>query len=101
VVASTAFVDGRLPVGWRVMMSKLRSVLISAAVGAVACGILLALVMGIMAIGTSVALPGLGIIVAGPLAGGIFGALIGAVGGFVLGLLVGRVITAIRHRTIS
>ncbi len=82
-------------------MSKGRLMLISAAAGAVACGLLLALVMGISAIGTSVALPGLGIIVAGPLAAGVFGALIGTAGGLVLGLLIGRVITAIRHRTLS
>jgi hypothetical protein len=77
-------------------MSQLRRLIITAAVGALICGIIVALLMGISAIGTSVVLPGLGIVVAGPLAAAALGALIGAAGGFVLGLLVGIVIILIR-----
>ena len=82
-------------------MSKLRLILISAAMGALVCSIIVALLMGISAIGTSVALPGLGIIVAGPLAAAALGGLIGAASGFMLGLLVGIVIIVIRRRNSS
>ena len=78
-------------------MSKPRLILLSAAVGALICGIIVALLMGISAIGTSVALPGLGIIVAGPLAAAFLGGLMGGIAGFILGLLVGVVIIVIRR----
>lgn len=78
-------------------MSKPQLILISAALGALVCGIILALLMGIRAIGTSMALPGLGVIVAGPLAAAIVGALLGAVIGFVLGLLAGVIIILARR----
>ncbi|MDQ6618082.1 MAG: hypothetical protein M3Z31_00035 [Pseudomonadota bacterium] len=54
-------------------------------IGATVGGVLAA----IAAIGTSVAIPGLGLIVAGPLAAGIAGAGAGALTGGVLGALVG------------
>src|SRR5689334_501480 len=46
-------------------------------------------VAAIAAIGTSVALPGLGLVIAGPLAAGIAGAGAGALAGGILGALVG------------
>jgi hypothetical protein len=79
------------------VVSKPRLILLSAAVGALICGIIVALLMGISAIGTSVALPGLGIIVAGPLAAAFLGGLMGGIAGFILGLLVGVVIIVIRR----
>lgn len=78
-------------------MSKLRLILLWAVVGALLCGFIVALLMGISAIGTSVALPGLGIIVAGPLAAACLGGLLGGAAGLILGLLVGVVIIVVRR----
>ncbi len=78
-------------------MSKPRLILLSAAVGALTCGIIVALPMGIRAVGTSVALPGLGVVVAGPLAAASMGGLLGGVVGSILGLVVGVVIISIRR----
>jgi hypothetical protein len=78
------------------VMSKPRLIFFSAAMATLACGIIVALLMGISAIGTSVALPGLGIVVAGPLAGAFLGGLLGGAAGFILGLLVGIVIIVVR-----
>ncbi len=58
--------------------------------GAAIGGTLGAIVAGIAAIGTSVLLPGLGLIVAGPLAAGLVGAGAGGLTGGLLGALVGH-----------
>ncbi len=57
--------------------------------GAAIGGTLGAIIAGIAAIGTSVALPGLGLIVAGPLAAALVGAGAGGLAGGLLGALVG------------
>lgn len=72
-------------------MSKLWAVLRVAFEGAVLCGVIGAVLAGIAARGTSVALPGIGLVVAGPLAAGIVGGLTGAIVGFVIGLIVGAI----------
>jgi len=77
-------------------VSKPRLILLSAAVGALICGTIVALPLGISAIGTSVALPGIGVIVAGPLAAASLGGLLGGVAGFILGLVVGVIIILVR-----
>lgn len=58
-------------------------------VGAVAGGALGATIMGIIAAGTSVAVPGLGLLIAGPLAGALAGAAAGGAAGGLVGALVG------------
>jgi len=58
--------------------------------GAAIGGTLGAIVAGIAAIGTSVLLPGLGLIVAGPLAAGLVGAGAGGLTGGLIGALVGH-----------
>lgn len=78
-------------------MSKPRLIMLSAAVGALICGLIVALVMSISAVGTNVLLPGLGLVVAGPLAAAALGALLGGVAGFTLGLVVGVVIILVRR----
>ncbi len=60
-----------------------------AGVGGAIGGTLGAVVGAIAAIGTSVALPGLGLVIAGPIAAAIAGAGAGAVGGGLVGALVG------------
>ena len=57
--------------------------------GAAIGGTLGAIIGGIAAIGTSVALPGLGLIIAGPLAAALFGAGAGGLTGGLLGALIG------------
>lgn len=78
-------------------MPKLSTVLYVALEGAVLCGIIGAVLAGIAARGTSVALPGIGLVVAGPLVAGITGGLTGAVVGFVIGLVVGAIVVAGRR----
>jgi len=78
-------------------VSKPRLILLSAAVGALICGTIVALPMGISAIGTSVALTGLGVIVAGPLAAAALGGLLGGGAGFILGLIAGVIIISVRR----
>ncbi len=78
-------------------MSKPRLILLSAAAGALICGIIVALPLGISATGTSVMLPGLGIVVAGPLAGAALGLLLGGAAGLILGSLVGVVLIVVRR----
>lgn len=82
-------------------MSNPRLLLLSAALSALICAIIAALLMGVSAVGTSVALPGAGIIVAGPLVAALLGALMGGAVGFMLGLLAGLVIIVTRRRTPS
>ena len=61
-------------------------------VGSAIGGTLGAVVGAIAAIGTSVALPGLGLVIAGPLAAGLAGAGAGGLTGGLIGALVGSVI---------
>lgn len=72
-------------------MSNLRLLLISAAAGGLFCGF----VGAVAARGTSVLLPGLGLIVSGPLAAG----LIGFITGSLLGLFVAGAIILTRGKT--
>jgi hypothetical protein len=60
-----------------------------AGVGSAIGGTLGAIVGAIAAVGTSIALPGLGLVVAGPIAAGLAGAGAGGLTGGVLGALVG------------
>jgi hypothetical protein len=78
-------------------MSQSRLLLLWAAVGALICGIIVALLMGISFIGTGVVIPSLGIYVAGPFGAAVLGGLIGGLIGSVLGLIVGVVIILVRR----
>jgi len=60
-----------------------------AGVGAGVGGALGATILGLVAAGTSLAVPGLGLIIAGPLAGAIAGAGVGGATGTLVGALVG------------
>ena len=60
-----------------------------AALGGALGGAAGATILGIMAAGASVAIPGIGLVVAGPLAGALTGGAAGAAAGGVLGTLVG------------
>lgn len=71
-------------------MSNSRLLLVSAAFGGLFFGFLGA----IAAAGTSVLLPGLGLIVAGPLVGGFIGAVFGAM----LGLIAAAIIILVRRK---
>ncbi|MDQ6788554.1 MAG: hypothetical protein M3033_17255 [Acidobacteriota bacterium] len=73
------------------MMSNLRLMLVSATSG----GFVGAAIGAIAGIGTSVLLPGLGLIIAGPLAAGLIGALLGSV----IGLFVAAIIILTRRKT--
>lgn len=81
------------------MMSNLRLILVSVASGALLCGFVGALIGAIAATGTSVLLPGIGLIVAGPLVGGIVGGLAGVVLGSTLGLFIAVIIILTRRNT--
>lgn len=70
-----------------------------AGVGAGIGGALGAVAAAIAAIGTSIAIPGLGLVVAGPLAAGLVGAGAGAAAGGLLGALVGWGLPEDRART--
>ena len=72
------------------MMSNLRLLLVSAVSGGLLCGF----VAGFAARGTSILLPGLGLVVAGPLAAGF----IGFVFGSVLGLFAAAIIILTRPK---
>ena len=78
-------------------MSKPRLILLSAAAGALICGIIVALLLGISAVGTNVLVPSLGIVVAGPLAGAALGLLLGGAAGFILGSIIGVVLIVVRR----
>jgi hypothetical protein len=73
------------------MMSNLRLMIVSAASGALLCGF----VGAIAARGTNVLLPGLGLIISGPLAAGLIGLVVGSM----LGLFVAGVIILTRGKT--
>jgi hypothetical protein len=73
------------------MMSNLRLLLVSAASGGLFCGF----VGAIAARGTSVLLPGLGLVIAGPLAAGLIGVVLGSI----LGLFVAAIIILTRRKT--
>ncbi|MDB5930690.1 MAG: hypothetical protein JWR60_2397 [Polaromonas sp.] len=60
-----------------------------AGIGGAIGGTLGAILAGIAAVGTSIALPGLGLVIAGPLAAAAAGAGAGAAGGGLLGALIG------------
>jgi len=60
-----------------------------AGIGGAIGGTVGAVLAGIAAVGTSLALPGIGLVVAGPLAAAIAGAGAGAAGGGLLGALIG------------
>ena len=60
-----------------------------AGIGGAVGGTVGAILAGIAAVGTSIALPGLGLVIAGPLAAAAAGAGAGAAGGGLLGALVG------------
>ena len=80
------------------MRSNLRLMLMSAATGALLCGFVGALIGAVAGSGTSILLPGLGLIISGSLALGIVGGLTGAVLGSTLGLLVAAIIILTRRR---
>lgn len=73
------------------MMSNLRLVLLSAASG----GLFFGFVGAVAATGTSVLLPGLGLVVAGPLVGGFMGLIFGSM----LGLFVAAIIILTRRKS--
>ena len=60
-----------------------------AGVGGAAGGAIGATILGIMAAGAAVAVPGLGLVIAGPLAGALAGGAAGAAAGGLVGTLVG------------
>lgn len=60
-----------------------------AGIGGAIGGTLGAILAGIAAVGTSLALPGLGLVIAGPIAAAVAGAGAGAAGGGLLGALIG------------
>jgi len=70
-----------------------------AGVGSAIGGTLGAVVGAIAAIGTSIALPGLGLVIAGPIAAGLAGAGAGGLTGGILGALVGSGIPEDRAKT--
>ncbi len=71
----------------------------SATTGALLCGFVGALIGAIAGRGTSVLLPGLGLIISGPLAAGLVAGFIGLVLGSLLGLFVAAVIILARRKT--
>ncbi len=73
------------------MMSNLHLMLVSAVSGALLCGF----VGAIAGRGTSILLPGLGLIIAGPLALGLIGVILGSM----LGLFVAAIIILTRRGT--
>jgi len=80
------------------MMSNLRLMLVSAASGGLLCGFVGAVIGAIAARGTSVLLPGLGLIISGPLAAGFIAGLIGALLGSVVGLSIAAIIILTRRK---
>lgn len=67
--------------------------IIPAALGFFGGGLLFGIIGAIASVGTSVLLPGLGLIIAGPIIGFIFGALVGAIIGGIAGLIVGAMLS--------
>ena len=72
------------------MMTNLRLILTTIAL----CALICAFIGAIACVGTSVLLPGLGLIIAGPLVGGLMGVIFGAV----LGLFIAAIIIVVRRR---
>jgi hypothetical protein len=72
-------------------MSNMRLLLVSAALG----GLFFGFIGAVAAIGTSVLLPGFGLVIAGPIVGGFFGAIFGST----LGLIAGAIIILTRRNT--
>jgi hypothetical protein len=72
------------------MMSNLRLIFVAMALG----GLFFGIVGAVAAIGTSVLLPGLGLVVAGPLVGGFMGFIFGSI----LGLFAAAVIILTRPK---
>lgn len=66
------------------MMSNLRLLLVSAVSGGLLCGF----VGAVAARGTSVLLPGLGLVIAGPLAAGLAGLVLGSIVGFLAAAII-------------
>lgn len=67
-------------------------------VGAMTGGAIGAAVMGFLAAGTTLAIPGIGLLIAGPLAGALAGGAAGGVAGTLVGALVGAGIPETRAR---
>ncbi|MCA1622876.1 MAG: hypothetical protein LC768_00855 [Acidobacteria bacterium] len=72
------------------MMSNLRLMTVSAASGALLCGF----VGAIAARGTNVLLPGLGLVIAGPIVAGLTGLVLGSM----LGLFVAAIVILTRRK---
>ncbi len=83
------------------MNANLRLKLFLAATGALVCGIIGAVFGAVAAAGTSVLLPGVGLIVAGPLVGGFIAGVLGVILGALLGLIVAVKIIRTRDDTFS
>jgi hypothetical protein len=81
------------------MRSNLRLLLTSAASGAWLCGFVGALIGVVVGSGTSILLPGLGLVISGSLVLGIVYGLTGAVLGSTLGLLIAAIIILTRRRS--
>ncbi len=70
-------------------ISATKLILLGAVAGAVLGGVFVAVPLMIRARGTSVALPGLGLVVAGPLAAAVIGVVMGGLLGLLLGMIAG------------
>ena len=81
------------------MRSNLRLMLMSVASSALLCGFVGALIGAIAGSGTSVLLPGLGLVISGSLVLGIVYGLTGVVLGSVVGLLIAAIIIFTRRRS--
>jgi len=79
-------------------MSNLRLVLTSVAIGGLLCGFVGATIGAIVGSGTSILLPGLGLVVSGSLALGIVYGLAGVFFGSALGLFAAAIIIFSRRR---
>lgn len=84
---------------WRIYEFKLRLILKFAGAGALLCGFAGAVIGAIAGMGTSVLLPGVGLVVAGSLPGAIIFGLTGAFLGSLLGLCIAVVIILKRRGT--
>jgi hypothetical protein len=80
------------------MRSNLRLVLTSTATGALLCGLIGVLIGALAGSGTSLLVPGLGLIISGSLALGIVGGLIGAFLGSMLGFLIAAILIILTSR---
>ena len=79
------------------MMSNLRLLLVSAASGGLFCGFVGAVIGAVARRGTSVLLPGLGLVISGPLAAGFVCGLTGVIFGSMIGLLAAAAIILTRR----